>query len=200
MITQMEPRHIKQVAALHYDALPNDFLPSLGYNFLERVMYKSALHSDYCKTFVFMEGVTVGGFITIAMDNTQFFKHILRTNLHWIFWYGLTKALWNFGRLKEAWDALVNAKGGNKGTALPEIFVIAVGRDFRRKGIGSKLIEIAMEYLSARGLDRCQVKTLCQNLAALAMYEMAGFSRCRIERRAQKEYIVLERKLYTSDG
>jgi len=200
MIAEMNPGHIKQVAALHCQALPSDFLPSLGSGFLERVLYKSSLHSEYGKTFVFLEGETVGGFITIALDNRQFLKGVLRANIHWIAWYGLTKALWNLTRLKEAWDALLNLVGSRENVAFPEIVVVAVGKDFRQRGVAGELIETAMEYLMAKGLSRCRTKTLSQNLAALSMYESAGFSRSHLERRGKKEYTVLERELSSGDG
>jgi len=199
MIVEMEPKHIKQVAALHCQALPDDFLPSLGSGFLERVLYKSSLRSEYGKTFIFLDGETVGGFITIASDNRQFLKRVLIANTHWIAWYGLTKALRNVTRLKEAWDALLNSLSSRADAALPEIVVIAVAEDFRERGVAAELIETAMEYLSAKNVDRCRTKTLSQNLAALSMYERAGFSKSHFERRGKKEYTVLERKLSSTD-
>ncbi len=200
MIAEMEPKHVKQVATLHCRALPEDLLPSLGRGFLERVLYKGSLDNEFGKTFVFLEGETIGGFITIASDNRRFLRRVMRANIHWIAWYGLTKAVLNPTRLKESWEALMNSLLHQEYADLPEIVVIAVGEELRQRGVAGELIEAAMGYLMAKGLSRCRTKTLRQNLAALIMYEKAGFSASHSERRGEKEYVVLERRISSGDG
>lgn len=66
------------------------------------------------------------------------------------------------------------------------IAMVAVRRDYRRHGLGTRLIHRAMEAMTARGCVEVVLETETSNLRALRMYERLGFLR---EKRLERYYL-----------
>jgi ribosomal-protein-alanine N-acetyltransferase len=58
-----------------------------------------------------------------------------------------------------------------------EILSISVMPEFRRKGIGRRLMERAIEYLRGKGVDRIGLEVREGNEEAIKFYEKLGFKR-----------------------
>ena len=58
-----------------------------------------------------------------------------------------------------------------------ELLKIAVGREYRRQGIGGQLVAHALRHLAEQGTGRCFLELRAGNLPALALYEQFGFRR-----------------------
>lgn len=56
-----------------------------------------------------------------------------------------------------------------------EMFAVWVDPDYRRKGIGSLLIEFARAWSELQGARKLKVGVFDDNLAALVFYRLAGF-------------------------
>lgn len=56
-----------------------------------------------------------------------------------------------------------------------EIMKLGVARFCRRKGIGSKLLDSALEYCRISGAQKCFLELRAANIAARRLYEKKGF-------------------------
>jgi len=56
-----------------------------------------------------------------------------------------------------------------------EVTVVAVAPEARRRGLGRALLDAAVEALRAAGVDRAWLVTTNDNLAALRLYQRAGW-------------------------
>jgi [ribosomal protein S18]-alanine N-acetyltransferase len=64
-----------------------------------------------------------------------------------------------------------------------EILNLAVSRAYRRGGIGSKLLETAVEFSRSAGISHVYLEVRASNKPAIALYTRHGFNECG--RRAQ---------------
>jgi [ribosomal protein S18]-alanine N-acetyltransferase len=64
-----------------------------------------------------------------------------------------------------------------------EILNMAVSRAYRQSGIGSKLLEFAIEFSRSAGISHVYLEVRASNKPAIALYARHGFSECG--RRAQ---------------
>lgn len=58
---------------------------------------------------------------------------------------------------------------------------IVVDPEFRGRGVGRRLLEAALEFMSARGAPRIVLSTAARNEAAQRLFASAGFRRTMIE-------------------
>lgn len=57
------------------------------------------------------------------------------------------------------------------------IYYLAVARDFRRLGVGTRMVKAAEEWLRARGAPKLQLLVRAENAAVLGFYESLGYRR-----------------------
>ena len=69
-----------------------------------------------------------------------------------------------------------------------EIFLVAVDKDYRKKGYGKSLVLAFAEQLKQKGVERLLLEVRVSNLSAITCYKNCGF--CKIA----------ERKSYYSNG
>ena len=77
------------------------------------------------------------------------------------------------------------------GTALfeeGELPKVAVKKEYRGLGIGSKLVDCLLKHMQGKGVEKVFLEVRVSNVAALALYTMKGFEKLR------------ERKKYYPDG
>jgi len=176
IVREAAPGEIGAVARMHFEALPDDFLPSLGLDFLERVHYPATFASSYGVNLVAVSGTQTVGFVTIAHDAGLFSRDIMRRAAGPIAKYALRAAARNPLHLRKtaevAWSALTGTADPVKG----EIFLIAVDREWRGRGVGQALVRASLAYLARRGVAQCRTKTLATNAGVIGMYARLGWA------------------------
>eukprot|EP00158_Paraphelidium_tribonemae_P009897 Partr_v1_DN28991_c0_g1_i4_m26177 putative N-alpha-acetyltransferase 30, NatC catalytic subunit len=88
-------------------------------------------------------------------------------------------------------DAIVGVVMGRlekhrSGTMRGYIGMLAVSYDYRKQGIGSSLVEKAVELIRGDGADEIVLETELSNTGAQALYEKLGFFR---DKRLEKYYL-----------
>lgn len=79
-------------------------------------------------------------------------------------------------------EKLVGYIGGRTIAGETEIFNVAVSPEYRRKGIGKKLIEKFIEASKEKETDVIFLEVRASNLPAINLYEGAGFVFCGIRK------------------
>lgn len=169
--------HSAELARVHAEALPDDFLPSLGHSYLELEYYPRALRSPHAKTYIGTDdGREVFGFVTIAHDAEAFMRDMTRGRILVLAWYAIRRALTDpFHLLKSA--SVLFASREHRYPQWPgEIVIVAVAGGRRGKGYGHRLIETALAYLVRCGVRHCRTKTLASNKDVIGLYERMGWS------------------------
>jgi ribosomal protein S18 acetylase RimI-like enzyme len=179
------------IARIHYESLPNDFLPSLGLDFLERVYYPAAIKSSYANTLVAQVGEGIVGFVTVAYDSDQFSKDVLMNNLFPITRYSLRAIISKPAYLMTDLEILFSALFDKPDPIKGEIVFIAVNEAYRGQGIGKLLVKKSLDFLKQKGVNYCRTKTLSSNLSVVAMYERMGWSVRNKFKFIKKEYVTL---------
>lgn len=167
---------IPAIARIHGEALPEDFLPSLGLDFLERVHYPAAFTSAYGTNLVAVAGGRPVGFVTIAHDAGLFSRDIMRRGVWQIARYALRAAARDPRHLRLSAEVLWSALNGKADPVKGEIFLIAVDREWRGRGVGQALVRESLAYLARHQVDRCRTKTLAANAGVIGMYDRLGWS------------------------
>ena len=85
-----------------------------------------------------------------------------------------------FGAFSE--DDLAGYIGGRTIAGETEIFNVAVSPEFRRKGIAKALIEKFIGTVREKKTDVIYLEVRASNLAAISLYEKAGFVFCGIRK------------------
>jgi ribosomal protein S18 acetylase RimI-like enzyme len=175
---RLEPAGVEragQLAGIHARALPDDFLPSLGPEFLKHLYYPAALSSPDGAHIVAITGEDPVGFVCVAHDADRFTGGVIRSRLFAVALYACRAILRRPSRLRMmceiAWSIVTATPDGVPG----EIVFIAVDPGHQGRGIGSALVGAATEYLATRRVNRCRTKTLATNHGVIRMYERLGW-------------------------
>ena len=169
------PERAADLARLHRESLPDDFLPSLGADFLERVYYPATFLSRNGANLIVVSGTAAVGFVTIAHDSERFTGDVVGGRWPALGFYAVRAALRKPSHLKLSIEVLWAALFGRPDPMPGEIVLIAVDSRFRGRGLGKMLVNAALEYLRDHGVDRCRTKTLAANHSVIAMYEGLGW-------------------------
>jgi len=63
---------------------------------------------------------------------------------------------------------------------------MGVRKEFRRQGLGRKLLEAALEKAKAKRLERIELEVYASNLPAIELYKRSGFSVEGVKKRGRK--------------
>jgi len=78
---------------------------------------------------------------------------------------------------------LIGALCGRLAADEAEILKLSVAENRRRKGVGSRLLDYAVDYCSGKGAKNCYLELRASNTAAAGLYEKRGFSRIGIRKK-----------------
>ena len=162
-IEEFERKHIEAVVAIHLSSLPTDFLPSLGKEFLSELFYPAVISSKYANGLVYVIDGKCIGFVIITYDSTKFLLEVIRSKPILFFSHLLRytlSSLENFIFLIHLAKSLFTNKS-EKGYA--EIYVIAVEKSCRGKGIGNTLVNASILQARNQGRLGIRIKTLITN-------------------------------------
>jgi ribosomal protein S18 acetylase RimI-like enzyme len=174
VVRKAAPDEIAAVAKIHFEALPDDFLPSLGLDFLESVYYPAAFTSSCGANLVAVAVSRPIGFVTIAHDTRGFSRDVLKRTWLPTARYALRAASRDPRHLIASAQVLRSAVSWADPVA-GEIVLIAVDRAFRGMGAGKALVGASMAYLAEHHVDRCRTKTLARNSGVIEMYGGLGW-------------------------
>lgn len=185
------PDAAAHLARIHHAALPDNFLPALGRDFLEAVYYPAALRSPHGTTLVAWVDERPAGFVTVAHDADHFLGACLARTWFRLPRYAIVAALRRPRFAREALEVLVSVARRTTDPVPGEIVFIAVDASWRGRGVGQRLVSAALAYLAGRGVGFCRTKTLAGNLGAIAMYERMGWHVRDRFRLIGRDYVTL---------
>jgi ribosomal protein S18 acetylase RimI-like enzyme len=174
-ILPIELQHLNVVATLHYDTLPDDFLPALGLSFLKKAYYPAVVKSPYAKTFIAQDDKQIAGCITIATDGELFIKEVIANNMVKLCLYAMYKAIRSPKFLYLSFELFWSSITGKPDPVKGEIIFIGVNREYQGKGIGKLLVNSALDHLKQNSIKFCRTKTLEKNTNVINMYENMGW-------------------------
>lgn len=186
-----QPDLIPDIARIHAEALPDDFLPSLGTDFLELVYYPQAIRSKHATTLVACIDEQSIGFVTIAHNSIRFNRDVLRDNLMQVAAYAVRSILRNPGYLVKSLEVFWSAVATPRDPILGEIAFIAVEKAYRGRGVGKQLVGAALDYLRQNHIPYCRTKTLAKNSNVIKMYEGMGWHVREQFRLIGREYVTI---------
>jgi len=165
-----------ELASIHANALPDDFMPSLGLDYLESVHYPAAQASSHGHNLVALDADRPIGFVTIAHDAAAFSGDVTRAVVGQIARYAMRAALRDPRHVKMTAEVAWSVLHGKPDPVRGEIFLIAVDARWRGRGVGQRLVRASLDYLAGKAVDRCRTKTLASNAGVIAMYQKLGWS------------------------
>lgn len=143
MIKPLGLKQIPEIAGIHASELKNDFLPSLGSEFLE-LLYLGVLKKGMAFGFVAQEKNKIVGFIIGTKNMNNFFKSAITSNLIKMIYLIFLKVLKKPAIISNILETLLYTKKDRGPKS--ELVVIAVLKKWQGKGIGKKLIKSLENY------------------------------------------------------
>jgi ribosomal protein S18 acetylase RimI-like enzyme len=190
-IGTVPPWELAQVAGIHFRALPEDFLPSLGLDFLQKVYYPAAVTSANASTLAARSSEKVLGFVTIAWDSPRFTRDVIDGKYLLFGWYALRALFIRPGVFLRSFEVLWSALFPRPDPIRAEIVFIAVSPEYQKQGIGRLLVSSAMRWAAENGESICRTKTLASNAGVIRMYEKMGWRVRDAFRLIGREYLTL---------
>lgn len=184
---------IPEIVRIHLKALPHDFLPSLGEEFLWHLYHASF---DSTNTFIFVckEDGKVIGFVLGTINFNIFFKDVLRKKWKQ-FIITLLKQLLQKPSLifNIFFTFFYSSKEQTKIKA--ELVIIAVDEFFQGKGIGTKLVEVLEQEFKKLNITNYKLTTLENYHQTRKFYQRLGFKKQNKFTLYKKNWILYTRHL-----
>lgn len=192
MIGEVSINDSHQLAKLHTQALPGDFLPSLGVDFLE-AFYGGVIGRRSVFGFASRKKGCVEGFVIGTENMGDFIKLTLINNFLKLSFLLFVQVLKRPLILKNLVETLTYSGKENKPPA--ELVVIAIDKSSRRKGLGRKLILELESEMKRRGIGEYKLAVTKRNKKANAFYQALNFDYKSSFRLYGKSWNVLVKKL-----
>lgn len=191
-ISHFEPRWIEDIAKIHFNSLPNDFLPMLGLDFLLNTFYPAVLSSALGKVFIALnEFEEPMGFILVILESNEFLRNILN-NRFWDFLkIGICSSFISLENFKNNFQIIISGMLSKKTPNVGEIYIIAVKNSFRGKGIGKLLVKKSIDYLIENELSGIKIKTLASNTEWIGYFNKEGWKLEKNIKLIGKKYVSL---------
>lgn len=173
MITQLVKADANSLARIHKTALKNDFLPSLGENFLT-TFYKSLIGEKGIFAFAERNQNQILGFVIGTDDMGLLFKKVLRSNFLELSLSLLLALLKNPGLIIRVAESFLypTKESGPKA----ELVVIVVLKKFQGKGIGKKLVKVLEKAFKENKIKEYKL-TVHADKKAVNFYEKLKYQR-----------------------
>ena len=168
-----DPLDASFAASLHANLIPEGFLSSLGEGLLRR-LYRRVTRSPGSFLLVAECGDEGAGFLAGTVALGRLYREFALRD-------GVAAAARAARRLLVSWpqaiETLRHAGRGSAGgdRACGELLAIAVDPEHRRSGAGRMLVDGFVAQLARRDVRCAQVVVGADNIAAVALYEQAGF-------------------------
>ena len=188
--------HLPEIVNIHCESLPNDFLPGLGKDFLLDVFYPAVYRSKEAQLTVDLDVKgQVNGFIITTRESDKFLTQIIKQDLISFITIGIKSSFKSFKSLQNNIAIVFSGLFSPETTKAGEIYIIAVDKNLRGKGVGKRLVAAAENYLLNAGISAIKIKTLASNTSWIQHFEKENWNRVGDLTLIGKKYVVLMRKL-----
>lgn len=191
MIKPLGLDQIPEIARIHAQELKNDFLPSLGTDFLE-VIYAGVIESGEAFGFVEKEKGKVVGFIVGTKNMDSFFKAALKSNILKIMYLLILKVLRKPVLIKNILETFLYTEK-DKGPK-SELVVIAVLKKLQGKGIGKKLVKSLESYFKKEHINKYKL-TVYANKKAVNFYKKLRYLKLSEFNMYGRQWDIYEKKI-----
>lgn len=190
-VENLSPALIEEVAEIHIESLPNDFLPGLGRDFLINNFYPAVINSEYGKAFAATLDGHACGFIIVTKDSSRFFRSIVKNEFWGFIKIGLQTSLSSITQLRNNLNIIYTALREDVKSGYGEIYEIAVSPTFQGRGVGAKLVARSIDYLETENKHGIKIKTLKENRDWIRSLEKNDWRIISEFKLIGKEYVFL---------
>lgn len=191
MIKPLGLKQIPEIATIHVNELKNDFLPSLGTDFLEAI-YSGVIGNGEAFGFVAQEKGKVIGFIIGTKNMDRFFKAALKSNFIKIMYLLTLKVLRKPKLIKNILETFLYTEK-EKGPK-SELVVIAVLKKWQGKGIGKKLVKSLESYFKKEHINRYKL-TVYADKKAINFYKKLRYLKLSEFNLYDRKWHIYEKKI-----
>lgn len=191
MITPLQRKHASQIAKIHILTLADDFLPSLGINFLT-ALYEGVIGKEGVLGFVDFDKKKIRGFVIGTKNMTVFFKQALRENFLKLLYYLLVSLFQKPYLIKKVFETFLYPKKEIGPKA--ELIVIVVLKKWQGQGIGKRLIRSLERAFLQNNIKKYKL-TVHTDKKAISFYEKLNYRRISSFNLYDKMWYVYEKKL-----
>ena len=183
MIQRCTAEYLDDVVTLHKEVLGHTLNSRIGTWFLRKLYLQTVLSSENGICYIFKEDSKILGFISLCRDHHRLDREIreslsfqdkYRTGLtilaHPSLWAGLVRQLLFSRYLRTTYPGLY-----------PLILTLGVAKNQQGQGVGSLLIQKAVEVSREWGVRELFVDTEVTNAAAITTYQKNGFQRVSVQ-------------------
>lgn len=197
MIDRIVKLHSPKIAQIHIQSLSDDFLPSLGLNFLKN-FYDGIIGKPAIFGFVYIQknlpaGRQVAGFVIGTTDMNDFFKTAVFSNFFVLSTLLALRLIQRPALIKYVLQTFLYPKKDDGPSA--ELVIIAVSDKFRGKGIGRKLVKALESEMRKRRIKEYKLTVTKRNKGANAFYKALGYFKFAEFNLYDKDWNVLVKKL-----
>jgi GNAT superfamily N-acetyltransferase len=157
----------KEVAALHFISLPDDYLPAFGEKVLQ-AYYAYSIPHKRAELFAACYGEQVVGVAQVVKGDSIFGGFFLRHPV--MLFAGMLRILWCSPRMLAAILSTLRMDKGLRGECRNELAYVFVAPGFRRQGVATGLVQAVNQSLAGSGANCCVTKTLARNEHLLQLY------------------------------
>jgi len=167
-----------ELVEIHKTEFNSHFLPSLGKQFL-LLLYSNLLNNKDVSILIEDRDSHISGFVIGSKNFDQVFKDILTSNIFKYLKIIIPQIIKSPLLIKNIFESIFYPQKDNLKSPHAELVVIAVRKNFHRKGIGRKLILALEKKFNAQGIKRYKVSVNADNHTAINFYESMGFRKNR---------------------
>lgn len=158
-------------AQLHYDGMPEDFLPSFGKPFLA-ILHGHMIASPHMIPFGFFANDQLEGIIIGTTNTSLSMKQVMRSGALALVPHVLAKLITRPALINKLVQTISYGDDDVETTA--ELIVLSIDKSMQRIGAGTKLINALKKEFKMRGIKKFKVGTRDNNVAANSFYVHNG--------------------------
>jgi len=185
---------IPKIAAIHKSSLPEDFLPSIGMDFLERIYYPAIIDGNSSIVFVAYNKKVPIGFIVVSRNSSLLISEIISYQRFLFIFLLLKSVLSSIKMLEMTLGIIFTGSLSNKKNNLGEIYTIAVDKEYRGHGVGKLLVDKAEDYLRSIDLPGIMIKTLFTNESWKNFFIKNGWKIASTVKISNKKYVFFTKE------
>jgi len=191
-LSPLKPRWIEDIAKIHFESLPNDFLPMLGLNFLINTFYPAVLSSASGKVFIALnEFDEPAGFVLVTLKSNEFLKSVLKNRFLDFLKIGICSSFISLENFKNNFQIIISGILSKNTPNMGEIYIIAVSKSHRGKGVGKLLVKKSKDFLRGNKISGIRIKTLASNIEWMEYFYKEGWKLEKIFYLIGKKYVSL---------